>query len=100
MGWLLYAFKTVRNQEIEGASPRVVVDRPQSSDLQVESIPFRMFFDQLLKGDFGSQMPADLQVIACTVKEVLFSGEANRVVAELANVHIDGLASPSIGLSF
>jgi len=68
--------------------------KPSGEAPEDESISFRLFADHLLNVDYAQHMHPDVQIKAQTVREVLLSGDTNRVVAELANVHVDDLASP------
>jgi len=55
---------------------------------------FNLLVHELLKEESGRQVPVNLDMIACTMREVLLAGGARRKVAELSNVRIDDLASP------
>jgi len=57
-------------------------------------ISFRAFAEVLLDDEALSNLDPKYQEMTLTVREVLFSGDANRLVAELTNVRVDDVAAP------
>jgi len=57
-------------------------------------MPFGKFVDTLLSDETLSFLELEHHKMTLTIREVLFSGDANRLVAELTHVRVDDVATP------
>mmetsp|Transcript_12851 Transcript_12851/g.40356 ORF Transcript_12851/g.40356 Transcript_12851/m.40356 type:complete len:817 (-) Transcript_12851:81-2531(-) len=91
--WTFAARPTASKIRLSGL--RRAFDEEMEDSTEPTKLKFNVFIDALLNDDLlFSRLEPELVQQALTVREVLFSGDANRLVAELTQVRVDDLAAP------